>query len=199
MAAIMSVRPLCARCSGKNPRLPTIMPNVIGRDLPLFILLPFVVYQKMSTRKCLPENVYQKIMFNAMKTAATTPAQKMGRCHIGRSPSDGITVQPYTRLVSSESGFGLVNRLTTTVTITHTIQDQSARNMFSAISLALGDMATYFSAVGSSLTQAHMPMDDAVPVARPQKPPAGEARFHNMPSSTVPNSGAMKKLNRACT
>src|ERR1017187_4669952 len=185
MAAIISWRPLFARWSGKNPRLPTIMPNVIGRDLPLFILLPFVIYQK--------------IIFNAMKTAATTPAQKMGRCHIGRSPSDGITVQPYTRLVSSDSGFGLVNRLTTTVTIRHRIQDQSARNMFSAISLALGDKATYFRAVGSSLTQAHMPMDAAVPDARPQKPPAGEARFHNMPSSTVPKSGAMKKLNRACT
>src|ERR1035441_10610653 len=89
MAAIMSVRPLCARCSGKNPRLPTIMPNVIGRDLPLFILLPFVVYQK--------------IIFNARKAAATTTAQKMGRCHTGRSPSDGITVQPYTRFVSSDS------------------------------------------------------------------------------------------------
>jgi len=49
------------------------------------------------------------------------------------------------------------------------------------------------------LTQAHMPMDAAVPEARPQKPPAGEARFHNMPSNTVPKSGAMKKLNRACT
>src|ERR1035441_10987034 len=101
MAAIISVRPLCARWSGKNPRLPTIMPNVIGRDLPLFILLPFVVYQKM--------------MFNARKAAATMPAQKMGRCQTGRLPSEGITVQPYTRLVSSDSGFGLVNRLTTTV------------------------------------------------------------------------------------
>src|ERR1035437_440077 len=185
MAAIMSVRPLFARCSGKNPRLPTIMPNVTGRDLPLFISLFLVAYQK--------------IIFNAMKAAATMPAQKMGRCQTGRLPSDGITVQPYTRLVSSDSGFGVVIKLTTTVTITHTIQDQRARNMFSAISLALEDMATYRSAVGSSLTQAHMPMDDAVPAARPQKPPAGEARFHNMPSSTVPKSGAMKKLNRACT
>src|ERR1035437_81665 len=182
----MSVRPLCARCSGKNPRLPTIMPNVTGRDLPLFILL------------CL-SLPYQKIIFNAMNAAATMPAQKMGRCQTGRWPSDGITVQPYTRLVSSDSGFGLVIRLTTTVTITHTIQDQRARNMFSAISFALEDMATYCSAVGSSLTQAHMPMEDAVPAARPQKPPAGEARFHNMPSSTVPKSGAIKKLDRKST
>src|ERR1035438_8139670 len=49
MAAIISVRPLCARWSGKNPRLPTIMPNVIGRDLPLFILLPFVVRSEEHT------------------------------------------------------------------------------------------------------------------------------------------------------
>ena len=42
-------------------------------------------------------------------------------------------------------------------------------------------------------------MDDTVPASRPQKPPAGVARFHSMPSSTVPNSGAMKKLNSACT
>src|ERR1039457_4427143 len=90
MAAIISVRPLCARWSGKNPRLPTIMPNVIGRDLPLFILLPFVVYQKM--------------MFNARKAAATMPAQKMGRCQTGRSPSEGITVQPYTRLLRGDHG-----------------------------------------------------------------------------------------------
>ncbi len=43
-----------------------------------------------------------------------------------------------------------------------------------------------------------MPME-TVPAARPQKPPAGEARFQNMPSRTVPKSGAMKKLNSACT
>src|ERR1035437_8144687 len=129
MAAIMSVRPVRARCSGKNPRLLTIMPNVTGRDLPLFISFIYL-------------SAYQKIMFNAMKAAATMPAQKMGRCQTGRLPSEGITVQPYTRLVSSDSGFGLVNRLTTTVTIRHRIQDQRARNMFSAISLALGDRAT---------------------------------------------------------
>src|SRR6185369_4055316 len=124
MAAIMSSRPLFARWSGKNPRLPTIMPNAIGRDLPLFIsLFPLA---------------YQKIIFNAMNAAATTPAQKMGRCQTGKWPSDGITVQPNTRLVSSESGFGLVIRLTTTVTITHTIQDHRARNIFSAMSLAYG-------------------------------------------------------------
>ena len=55
------------------------------------------------------------------------------------------------------------------------------------------------SAAGSSFTQAHMPIEETVPASRPQKPPAGVARFHSMPSSTVPNSGAMKKLNSACT
>ncbi len=48
------------------------------------------------------------------------------------------------------SGFGLVTRLTTTVTMTQMIQDQRARYMFSAISLAFGDMATYRSALGSA-------------------------------------------------
>ena len=54
-------------------------------------------------------------------------------------------------------------------------------------------------ALGSTFTQAHIALDDSVPASNPQNPPAGVARFHNMPSSTVPNSGAMKKLNRACT
>src|ERR1035437_8291009 len=129
MAAIMSVRPVRARCSGKNPRLPTIMPNVTGRDLPLFISFIYL-------------SAYQKIMFNAMKATATMPAQKMGRCQTGGWPSEGMTVQPYTRLVSSDSCFGVVIKLTTTMTMAHTIQDQRARNMFSAISLALEDMAT---------------------------------------------------------
>ena len=44
-----------------------------------------------------------------------------------------------------------------------------------------------------------MAMEETVPASRPQKPPAGVARFHSMPSSTVPNSGAMKKLNSAWT
>ena len=42
-------------------------------------------------------------------------------------------------------------------------------------------------------------MDDPVPDRRPQKPPAWVARFQSIPSSTVPNNGAMKKLNRAWT
>ena len=50
-----------------------------------------------------------------------------------------------------------------------------------------------------AFTHAHMPIEDSVPASNPQKPPACVARFHNMPSITVPNSGAMKKLNSACT
>ena len=44
-----------------------------------------------------------------------------------------------------------------------------------------------------------MPMELSVPASKPQKPPAGVARFHSIPRITVPNSGAMKKLNSACT
>ena len=55
------------------------------------------------------------------------------------------------------------------------------------------------SAPGSTFTQAHMAMEETVPASRPQKPPARVARFHNMPRMTVPSSGAMKKLNSACT
>ncbi len=71
--------------------------------------------------------------------------------------------------------------------------------MFSAMSLASGESAMMRSAAGSSLTQAHMPIEESVPDSRPQKPPAGVARFQSMPRSTVPNSGAMKKLNSAWT
>src|ERR1035441_8934867 len=101
----MSSRPLLARWAGKNPRLPTIMPNVTGRDLVSFI--SFIYLYR-----------YQKIIFNAMKATATTPAQKMGRCQSGRSPSDGMSVQPYTRFFNSASGSGLVTRLINTVTVT---------------------------------------------------------------------------------
>ncbi len=45
----------------------------------------------------------------------------------------------------------------------------------------------------------NMPMEDAVPASRPQKPPCLVARFHSMPRMTVPKSGAMKKVNSACT
>ncbi len=40
-----------------------------------------------------------------------------------------------------------------------------------------------------------MPIELSVPASKPQKPPAGVARFQSMPRITVPNSGAMKKLN----
>ncbi len=96
-------------------------------------------------------------------------------------------------------GRGLVNRLTITLTPTDVLTDQSARYMFSAMSLASGEMATYVSAEGSALTHAQRPIEVRVPISRPQNPPALVARFQNMPSSTTPSSGEMKKLKSACT
>lgn len=72
----------------------------------------------------------------------TTVAQNHGRCSMETRPSEGIAVTPYTRPLSSASGFGLVTKLTATVTITQMRQDQSARYMFSAMSRAYGDSAT---------------------------------------------------------
>src|ERR1017187_1494655 len=86
---------------------------------------------------------YQKIICITTNAPDTTPAQKMGRCHNGRWPSDGIWVQPYTRPASSASVFGLVIKLTTTVTVTQVMADQRARNMFSSMGLAAGDKAMY--------------------------------------------------------
>src|ERR1700691_5384844 len=80
----------------------------------------------------LPENLvtrksaYQKIMFSATKTTVTTAAQKRGFWYRGTSPMEGTSVSPYTKPVNSLSGIGFVARLTTTVTTTHTIKDQSA-------------------------------------------------------------------------
>jgi len=74
-------------------------------------------------------------------TAATTPAQKIGRWYAGRCPSLGISVQPYTSPASSLSGLGLVIRLTTTVTPPQASPLHRARNMFSAIGFASGESA----------------------------------------------------------
>ena len=57
----------------------------------------------------------------------------------------------------------------------------------------------YRKADGSAFTHAHIATDETVPQSRPQKPPLGVARFHNIPRMTVPKSGAMKKLNSAWT
>ena len=40
-------------------------------------------------------------------------------------------------------------------------------------------------------------IEDAVPASSPRKPPQCVARFHSIPRTTVPNSGAIKKLNNA--
>ena len=44
-----------------------------------------------------------------------------------------------------------------------------------------------------------MPIDDDDAEQQAQKPAGSVARFQNMPKSTVPNSGATKKLKSACT
>ena len=71
--------------------------------------------------------------------------------------------------------------------------------MSCAIGFACDDSATYCSAVGSTFTQTHMPIDDSVPRNNPQNAAGPVARFHSIPRITVPNNGAMKKLNSACT
>jgi hypothetical protein len=70
--------------------------------------------------------VYQKMMFSATKTKLTTPAQKIGLWYKGSFPTLGTFVSPYTSPVNWLSGIGLVARLTTTVTTTQVIKDQSA-------------------------------------------------------------------------
>ena len=126
-------------------------------------------------------------------------AQNSGRCVRGTAASTGSFVQPYTNPSSCSSRIGAVAKLMATVTPTHTSHDHKARYMFSAIPAAFGENAMIDNAAGSSLPQIHNPIDEVVPSNSPQNPPAGVARFHNIPRSTVPNSGAMKKLKSACT
>src|SRR5450755_1858287 len=118
---------------------------------------------------------------------ATATAQKAGRCNSETCSSEGMSVTPITSPFSSLTGLGVVIKLTTIVTSTQTSQDHSPRYIFSAISLAWLESATYLSAEGSSLTQAHMLMDETVPASSPQNPPAAVARFHSIPRITVPN------------
>src|ERR1035441_10366523 len=55
---------------------------------------------------------------------------------MGMTCSDGSAVELYTSPRSSEAGLGLVTRLTTIVTRTHTSQDQMNLYRFSAIAFA---------------------------------------------------------------
>src|SRR5262245_4490606 len=84
---------------------------------------------------------YQKITCKIRNAAPTTAAQKTGRLYRGRCPSEGTSVQPYTKPTNSEVGLGRVARLTSTVTTAQMTPDHSARNMFSAMSLASEDSA----------------------------------------------------------
>src|SRR5580704_2754804 len=85
---------------------------------------------------------HQKTIFRAVKITPTTTAQNHGRRSVETMPSEGISVKPYTSPFNSASGFGLVTRLTATVTSAHTMQDHSARYIFSAMSRAYGESAT---------------------------------------------------------
>src|SRR5205809_6700345 len=51
---------------------------------------------------------YQKITCRTNQTTVTSAAQKIGRLYIGRFPSDGRTVQPYTKPVNPPTGLGFV-------------------------------------------------------------------------------------------
>ena len=68
-----------------------------------------------------------------------------------------------------------------------------------AMGFACGENAIYSSAAGSLLSQIHMASELPVPTNRPQNPPAGVARFQSIPRMTVPNNGAIKVANNACT
>src|SRR5512146_2215504 len=83
-------------------------------------------------------------MFTATNTTPTTAAQKPGfRCH-GHGPSSGRVVRPITRFFNSASGLGLVTRLTSTVTLTHTTNDHQALYILMAIGLAFSERAISF-------------------------------------------------------
>src|SRR6185437_16231825 len=146
---------------------------------------------------CIKYNFYQKIICKIIKTTSTTPAQKMGRFIKGKCLSDGNSVKPRTNPTNSDSGLGFVAKLTNTVTSTHIIHDQRARYISSAIAFASAEPVIIAKARGSNLTHAHIPTDANVPESNPQKPPAAVVLFHNIPRITVPNNGAMKKLNNA--
>src|SRR5579862_921839 len=120
--------------------------------------------------------VYQNIHCRIRRRTAETPAQKMGRWKSGMSPSFGSGVTPYTRPTNSEAGFGLVARLTSTVTITPMRQDQSARYMSSARAWAFEESAMMASVAGFIFTSTNIPTDDSVPASRPQNPPAAVTR-----------------------
>src|SRR6185312_7427110 len=160
-------------------------------------MIPTKNHIEKPSSSCIKYNFYQKIICKIIKATSTTPAQKIGRFIKGRCASEGRSVQPLTNPTNSPTGLGFVAKLTNTVTSTHIIHDQSARYISSAIAFASAEPVMMASARGSILTHAHMPTDANVPESNPQNPPAAVVLFHNMPRITVPNNGAMKKLNSA--
>src|SRR6185312_4645929 len=148
---------------------------------------------------CIKYNFYQKIICKIIKATSTTAAQNIGRFVKGRCLSEGNSVQPLTNPTNCSTGLGLIAKLTNTVTSTQMIHDQRARYISSAIAFASAEPVIIASARGSILTHAHMPTEATVPASNPQKPPCEVVLFHNIPKITVPNNGAMKKLNNAWT
>ena len=116
------------------------------------------------------------------------------------SPSDGISV--YTVDQARELGVGLRLGGQAHHDGHDHAREERPERLIHVLGQGLGVRARgrhIARAVGSIFTHAHMLTEDAVPASNPQNPPAPVARFHSMPSTTVPNSGAMKKLNKAWT
>src|ERR1017187_99315 len=99
---------------------------------------------------------------------------------MGMTCSDGSAVELYTSPRSSEAGLGLVTRLTTIVTRTHTSQDQMNLYRFSAIAFASAEKARIANAWGGTFTNSQSRTDDAVKKTSPQNPPPGGARPHTI-------------------
>src|ERR1039458_3524142 len=72
---------------------------------------------------------------------------------MGMTCSDGSAVELYISPRSSEAGLGLVTRLTTIVTRTHTSQDQMNLYRFSAIAFASAEKARIANAWGVNFHQ----------------------------------------------
>src|SRR5205823_10713956 len=100
---------------------------------------------------------------------------------------------------SSSSGLGLVTNVTSTVTTTQVTDAQSACHIAWASGWASGENANTLTQLGSNFIKRNTVMEVATPASSPQNPPMRLTPFESMPSTTVPNNGAMKKPNSACT
>src|ERR1039458_9373074 len=83
-AAIISSRPVLAKWSGKNPRLPTTIPKVIVRCAVIFHLLLVAAYRSTVAARAKAHAVKQ-----AERQNQTTPPDRrvqVGEDHVGRMP-----------------------------------------------------------------------------------------------------------------